>query len=77
MQAIPFAIFLLIEEDVEEAEDDHIKAMFVEAFGDRQKFFNVCVKEIEKGETIIEKHMDRTNFERMHQKIKKTSSKFS
>ena len=29
-QAIPLAIFLLIEEDVQESNDDHIKALFVE-----------------------------------------------
>ena len=61
-QAIPLAIFLLIEEDVEETDDEAVKALFVEAFGDRQTFFNVCVKELEKSEAIIEIHMDRTNY---------------
>ena len=62
-QAIPFAIFLLIEDDVQEANDDHAKALFVEAFGDRETFFNVCIKELEKAETILEKHMDKTTHE--------------
>ena len=61
LQAIPLAIFLLIEEDVEEIEDEHLKALFVEAFGDREHFFNICIKELEKSEAIIELHMDRTN----------------
>ena len=61
-QAIPLAIFLLIEEDVQESNDDHIKALFVESFGDREKFFNVCIAELEKAEEIIEKHMDRSNY---------------
>ena len=52
-QAIPFAIFLLIEKDVEKANDEETKALFVEAFGDREAFFNVCVKELEKAEAII------------------------
>ena len=62
LQAIPLAIFLLIEEDVEEMEDEHLKALFVEAFGDREHFFNICIQELEKSESIIELHMDRTNF---------------
>ena len=61
-QAIPLAIFLLIEEDVEETDDEAVKALFVEAFGDRQTFFNVCVKELKKSEAIIEIHMDRSNY---------------
>ena len=58
-QAIPLAIFLLLEKDVEEAQDDRVTALFVEACGDRQTFFNVCVTEIEKAELIIEKHLAR------------------
>lgn len=58
-QAIPLAIFLLFEKDVEEAQDDRVTALFVEAFGDRQTFFNVCMTEIEKAELIIEKHLAR------------------
>ena len=61
MQAIPYAIFLLIEDDVRETENEHLEALFVEAFGDRQSFFNICIKELEKAESIIELHMDRTN----------------
>ena len=61
VQAIPLAIFLMIEEDVEETEDEALKALFVEAFGDRQKFFNICIQELEKSEVIIDLHMDRTN----------------
>ena len=61
VQAIPLAIFLMIEEDVEETEDEALKALFVEAFGDRQKFFNICIQELEKSELIIDLHMDRTN----------------
>ena len=53
-QAIPLTIFLLIERDVEEANDERTTALFVEAFGDRETFFNVCVKELEKAELIIE-----------------------
>ena len=53
------AIFLLLEKDVEEAQDDRVTALFVEAFGDRQTFFNVCVSEIEKAEVILEKHLAR------------------
>ena len=45
VQAIPLAIFLMIEEDVEETEDEALKALFVEAFGDRQKFFNICIQD--------------------------------
>ena len=52
----------MIEEDVEETDDEAVKALFVEAFGDRQTFFNVCVKELKKSEAIIEIHMDRTNY---------------
>ena len=44
MQAIPYAIFLLIEDDVRETENEHLEALFVEAFGDRQSFFNICIK---------------------------------
>jgi hypothetical protein len=58
-QAIPLAIFLLLEKDVEEAQDDRVTALFVEACGDRQTFFNVCVTEIEKAELIIEKHLPK------------------
>ena len=46
---------------MEDANDDEITALFVEAFGDRERFFNVCLKEIEKAEDIIAVHMDRTN----------------
>ena len=42
---------------MEEAQDDRVTALFVEACGDRQTFFNVCVTEIEKAELIIEKHL--------------------
>ena len=48
---------------MEKSDDDEQKALFVEAFGDREKFFNVSVKEIEKAEEIIEKHKDRRNSE--------------
>ena len=51
----------MLEEDVEETEDDQLKALWVEVFGDRQRFFNICVKELEKAEAVIEHHMDRTN----------------
>ena len=50
------------DRDEDESNDDDVKALFVEAFGDRQTFFNICVKELEKSEEIIEIHMDRTNF---------------
>ena len=56
-QAIPYTIFLLIEKDVEEANDERATALFVEGFGDRETFFNVCVKELEKAELIIDKHL--------------------
>ena len=56
-QAIPLAVYLLIEKDVEENDSEDIKALFVEAFGDKERFFNVCVRELEKAEIIIEKHM--------------------
>ena len=47
---------------MEETEDKAVKTLFVLLFGDGQSFFNVCVKELEKSEAIIEIHMDRTNF---------------
>ena len=56
-QAIPFAIFQLIEKDVEEANNEEAKALFVEGFGDREAFFNVCVNELEKAEAIIDDNM--------------------
>ena len=55
-QAIPFAIFQLIEKDVEEANDEEAKALFVEGFGDCEAFFNVCVNELEKAEAIIDEN---------------------
>ena len=48
---------------MEDADDEEITALFVEAFGDRERFFNVCLKELEKAEAIIASHMDRTNFQ--------------
>ena len=61
-QAIPLASFLLLENDVEEAQDDRGTALFVEACGDRQTIFNVCVTEIENAEFIIEKqHLAKRN----------------
>jgi hypothetical protein len=57
LQAIPLAIFLLLEKDVEELGDEQATALFVEAFGDRQAFFNVCITELEKSEVIIEQNM--------------------
>ena len=54
---------MLIKEDVEAANDEEISALYVEAFGDNEKFFNVCLKEIEKAEVIIEAHMDRSNMQ--------------
>jgi hypothetical protein len=56
LQAIPLAVFLLLENDVEETGDEQATALFVEAFGDRQTFFNVCITELEKAELIIEQH---------------------
>ena len=53
-QAIPYAIFQLIEKDVEEENNEEAKALFVEGFGDREAFFNVCVNELEKAEAIID-----------------------
>ena len=46
---------------MEDANDDEITALFVEAFGDQERFFNVCLKELEKAEDIIAVHMDRSN----------------
>ena len=60
-QAIPFAIFLLVELDVRESNDEEIFALFVEVFGDKTQFFNVCLKEIEKAEIIIEAHSEQLN----------------
>ena len=54
---------MLIKQDVEDANDEDVTALFVEAFGDKEKFFNVCLKEIEKAEAIIEAHMDRSNIQ--------------
>ena len=50
-------MFLLIEQDVDEANEEQ-KELFVEAFGDKEKFFNVCVNEIEKAEEIIDLFRD-------------------
>lgn len=61
-QAIPLAIFLLIEDDVEDTNDATANALFVEAFGDRQKFFNICLEELDKGDEVVDAYMDRTNF---------------
>ena len=54
-------MFLLIEQDVEEMDDEELTALFVEVFGDREKFFNVCIRELEKAEAIINLHMDQAN----------------
>ena len=92
-QAIPLAIFLLLEKDVEENGDDQATALFVEVFGDRQHFFNLCIRELEKAELIIEQNMaskphgqetdisveDLEDIEKIckFQKPKKTSLKYS
>ena len=54
-------MFLLIEQDVEEMDDEELTALFVEVFGDREKFFNMCIRELEKAEAIINLHMDQAN----------------
>ena len=61
-KAIPLAIFLLIEDDVEDTNDATANALFVEAFGDRQKFFNICLEELDKGDEVVDAYMGRTNF---------------
>ena len=52
-QAHPYTIFLLWEIDVEKKNDDIIWNLFVEAFGDKSRFFNVCLTEIERTEMLI------------------------
>ena len=55
-------MFLLIEQDVDEANEEQ-KELFVEAFGDKEKFFNVCVNEIEKAEEIIDLFRDNQDIQ--------------
>ena len=52
---------------MEDANDDETTALFVEAFGDRERFFNVCLKELDKSVAIIEAHIDRTNLDKVTQ----------
>ena len=54
-------MFLLIEDDVEDTNDATANALFVEAFGDWQKFFNICLEELDKGDEVVDACMDRTN----------------
>ena len=57
--ALPYTMFLLLESDVRNRKDEEITSLFVEAFGDQTSFFNVCVRELEKAETIIEAHTEQ------------------
>ena len=51
--AIPYTMFLLIERDVKATDDNLIDGLFVEVFGDKDKFFEVCIKEMDRADAII------------------------
>ena len=36
--ALVLAVFMMIEIEVEESDDEHVKRMFVEVYGDRDSF---------------------------------------
>lgn len=51
--ALPFTSYLLLECDIEKKNDDLLRELFVDVFGDHSSFFDECINEIEKAEVII------------------------
>ena len=54
--ALVLAVFMMIEAEVEESEDEQVKRMFVEVYGDRDSFLGAFVAELDKTDEI-EKEM--------------------
>ena len=45
-------MFMMLELEVEESEDENIKKLFVEVFGDRDLFLEAFVKELDKTDEV-------------------------
>ena len=54
--SLVLAVFMMIEMEVEESEDEQVKRMFVEVYGDRDSFLGAFVAELDKTDEI-EKEM--------------------
>ena len=51
--ALPYTMFLLLERDVISADDNLIHGLFVEVFSDKDRFFEVCVNEMDRSDAVI------------------------
>ena len=58
--AHPLAMVMLVQKDVEEVDKEEISRLFVEVYGDREKFLKVYVEELNKADEVIDE-MTQTN----------------
>ena len=58
--AHPLAMVMLVQKDVEEVDKEEISRLFVEVYGDREKFLKLYVEELNKADDVIDE-MTKTN----------------
>ena len=51
--SLPFTMYLGMEKVLEKRNEDTLRSLFVEVYGDRTHFLNNCMEEIEKAEIIV------------------------
>ena len=52
--AHPLAMVMLVQKDVEELNKEDVTKLFVEVYGDREKFLKVYIEELDKADTVID-----------------------
>jgi hypothetical protein len=52
--AHPLAMVMLVQKDVEELNKEDVTKLFVEVYGDREKFLKFYIEELDKADTVID-----------------------